>query len=522
MSLLHARNLLTAACQSIRLHDQQPEGGPQRKLDTMVSTPDIRTIFAERLPDVEMWFEGDPGYEEQCATWNVRTAYHPLGVIQPTTVNQVQDAINCAREVGVTQLAIRGGGHSFTGAGLGGQDTRAVVIDMYKMRKVDIDTESMTAVVEGGAMLGELIQAAWDHGGLMVPTGDCPTVGVAGQAGAGGYGHTTRTFGILADSVTEMQVVTADGELRTANDTTNEDLFWALRGSGSGSYGVITALTLKVNKAPEHIAVYSLTWNLSDIDIAQHFAQVQEWASTTSSKVNIECAWWLGVFEVSGLILADSEAELKALAAEMHEKLPAQPNPDSFVKRMNYLEACIDHAHRQTSAPWYSSFHSIERERSEHPRYMTIKAGFVPDLLPDAFMTNLAEVISRQPRTGSRVQLYALNPELGLPVEATAIRNRGCVWLMGMSTWLEAKDHPDTTDLWLTGEKNDTWLSEAYEVFYPYTTGGYIGDGDPNEASQGRDLFRSYYGEHLPRLKAIKNTYDPGNLFHHPLSIPNS
>ncbi|WP_169813674.1 BBE domain-containing protein [Nocardia pseudobrasiliensis] len=89
-----------------------------------------------------------------------------------------------------------------------------------------------------------------------------------------------------------------------------------------------------------------------------------------------------------------------------------------------------------------------------------------------------------------------------------------------MSSAVLLDDAGDTAAMAETGKQYDEWLNQAYEIFYPYTTGGYIGDDDYAEGDRGRDMFDSYYGRHLPQLKAVKNKYDPGNLFHHKLSIP--
>ncbi|MFG1792494.1 FAD-binding oxidoreductase [Nocardia sp. NPDC049149] len=134
---------------------------------------DIATLLRQHLPSVQMSFEGDPEYDRARATWNVRTQFRPLGIVRPRSTAEVATIVRCAREARVTQLAIRSGGHSIEGNGLGGRGGHALVIDLIHLDKISVDPQGRIATVEPGALLGNLYWEAWSHGELMVPGGDC-------------------------------------------------------------------------------------------------------------------------------------------------------------------------------------------------------------------------------------------------------------------------------------------------------------------------------------------------------------
>ncbi|MFI6170400.1 FAD-binding oxidoreductase [Nocardia sp. NPDC051052] len=479
----------------------------------------FKALVNDRLPSLETSFPGDPTFGDATATWNYLAQPQPVGVLAPRSAEDVQGIIRCAREAGVAQLAIRSGGHSFEGGSLGGKGGRAVVIDMVEMKDITIDSDRLTATIGGGTLFGDLTREAWNQAGLMVPGGYCVAVGVAGQVQCGGYGHYGRTFGNLTDRLVQVEMVLADGTVVIADEHTHSDLFWAIRGSGTGSFGVITRLTLRLSKAPAAPANFSIKYRMTEAaTFAPIFTAMQGYCLNAPLKVNPMVVIWRGNLEILGCLASETPAERDAFIADMREKLP--PATEYVMEPMDYLETMRQQGLEDTSAPFYPDLSDIRRERREHLRRMKIKAGFVPEPFTEEFIDALAAHAVAQPVDCVRVQILALDPNSGLPVDATAVKNRGCRWLMGMSSWVMLEDAGDITTMVKIGEDRDAWMHTAYEIFYPYTSGGYIGDDDLEEADHGRDLFDSYYGQHLPRLRDVKRKYDPDNVFHHKLSIP--
>ncbi|EMR01969.1 FAD-binding oxidoreductase [Cesiribacter andamanensis] len=185
-------------------------------------------------------FEGDailpgqPGYEEGRRVWNNLFDRYPAAIARCASVGQVQAALRAARELKLP-VAVRGGGHDYAGhsASEGG-----LVIDLSTMNSIQIDPDSRTARVEGGARWGEF-DAKAQQWGLATPGGTVSTIGVGGLTLGGGTGYLARKWGLTLDNLLSVELVTASGELVTASRTEHEELFWAVRG-GSGNFGIAT------------------------------------------------------------------------------------------------------------------------------------------------------------------------------------------------------------------------------------------------------------------------------------------
>src|SRR5207244_3988155 len=150
-------------------------------------------------------------------------------------------------------FAIRAGGHSFAGQ----SSTKGLVIDLRRI--AGISPSGNKARVGAGAKLGAVYPALWASGHRTIPGGTAPTVGVAGLSLGGGHGFVARKLGLACDSLLAVEIVTADGALRTCNATKEKDLFWALRGAGFGSFGVVTSLLFRTTQIGQ-VATVSLEW----------------------------------------------------------------------------------------------------------------------------------------------------------------------------------------------------------------------------------------------------------------------
>ena len=179
----------------------------------------------------------------------------PLAVLSVAGAKDVATAFSFAQHHGV-RVAIRSGGHSYPGWSAG---DGALVVDVRPLDKVSL--AGTTATVGAGASLVQVYDVLGSRG-RGVPGGSCPTVGVAGLTQGGGVGVLTRAYGLTCDSVTEMQVVLADGRVVTASADQEPDLFWALRGGGGGHLGVVTSFTFTTFAAPAITRAY-LAWPYS-------------------------------------------------------------------------------------------------------------------------------------------------------------------------------------------------------------------------------------------------------------------
>ncbi|KAG0317108.1 hypothetical protein BG000_004641, partial [Podila horticola] len=174
----------------------------------------------------------------QSLTENYSYNYKLQAIFHPATNNDVSAAIKCASAANVA-IAPRSGGHSFEGYSAGGQDG-SLIMDLNQFSQFSIDTKTNIATIGGGNRLGPTYAKLWTNGQYLIPAGTCPTVGIGGHALGGGVGMTSRKYGVLSDNIVSMTVVDPSGAIKTVSATKNTDLYWALRGAGGGSFGVVT------------------------------------------------------------------------------------------------------------------------------------------------------------------------------------------------------------------------------------------------------------------------------------------
>ena len=188
---------------------------------------------------------GDPGYDQARAVYNAMIDKHPAAIARCRDTADVITCVRFAREHGA-DIAVRGGGHNV--AGLGVQDG-ALVIDLSLLRSTTVHPQDDTVRVDAGATWGDVDHATVAFG-MATPSGFIASTGVAGLTLGGGTGYLTRRFGLTIDNLLSADVVLADGSLVTASESSNSDLFWALRGGG-GNFGVVTSFTFRCHDIGE-------------------------------------------------------------------------------------------------------------------------------------------------------------------------------------------------------------------------------------------------------------------------------
>lgn len=429
----------------------------------------------------------DSDYDEARAIFNAMIDRRPALIIRCAGVADVIEAVNFARRSGL-ELAVRGGGHNVSGNAIceGG-----LVVDLSQMNGMWVDPEQRTARVEAGLTWAEVnheLQAF----GLGATGGVIGTTGVPGLTLGGGLGWLVRKHGLACDNLLAIDVVTADGKVVRASETQNEDLFWGMRGGG-GNFGIATSFEFRV-----HTAGVVLAGLLAyPIESAGEFLRAwrdfeatapEEWTGGTVLLTAPPAPFVPEEFhgrQVAGLagVYCGPIEQGEALLQPLREF--GQPVVD-LIQPMPYSAA-----QTMLDALYPTGFQNYW------------KAQFLPGIsgeLIDTLLAHFADVPS--PMTSVVLEHNGDGAVNRVDDDATAFGYRDHSYiLLIMSLW------PDPAD----SDRNIAWTRGLYEALKPFTRPGvyvnYLGE-------EGEDRVKEAYGNKYQRLVALKNKYDPANLFH--------
>ncbi|XP_068322194.1 tetrahydroberberine oxidase-like [Pyrus communis] len=187
----------------------------------------------------------------------LNTTPKPQAIITPSQYSHVQAAIVCSKKEGI-EIRTRSGGHDYEGLSYV-SESPFIIIDLFNLRSIDIDIKKDRAWVESGATLGELYYAIAQKSKLYgFPAGICPTIGVGGHISGGGHGPLFRKYGLAADNVLDAKIVDVNGRVLDRKSM-GEELFWAIRGGGGSSFGVIVAWKLRLVPVPPIVTGYTVS-----------------------------------------------------------------------------------------------------------------------------------------------------------------------------------------------------------------------------------------------------------------------
>jgi FAD/FMN-containing dehydrogenase len=433
----------------------------------------------------ELLQANDAGYETARKVYNGMIDRHPRLIVRCADVADVIAAVHFAREHD-TLVAVRGGGHN--GGGLGTCDD-GLVIDLSRMKGIRVDPVARTIRVEGGCTWGDVDHTTHAFG-LATPSGIISTTGVGGLTLGGGLGHLTRQCGLSIDNLLAMDVILADGRLVTASAEEYTDLFWGVRGGG-GNFGVATSFLFRLHPIS---TVYAgpMLWPLSQA------TEVMQWYREFITQAPEDINGFFAFLTVPpgppfpahlhnrtmcGIVwcytgrLEQAEATFKPIRS-------VQPAALDLVGPLPYpvLQRLFD-ALYPPGLQWYW------------------RADFVNELSDAAIalhLTYASEVPTRQ----STMHLYPINGaahRVGMPDTAWSYRD---------ATWAQVIVGADPEPA--NNEKIIGRAKAYWEALHPYSAGGAYVNFMMDE---GEARVKATYRGNYARLVAVKNLYDPTNLF---------
>ncbi|KAM7470037.1 hypothetical protein LguiA_008220 [Lonicera macranthoides] len=185
----------------------------------------------------------------------------PLAIITPLYESQIQEIVQCSKLLRGVEIRVRSGGHDYEGLSYISKSP-FVIVDLENLRSITINTENNTLWVQAGATLGELYYSiAKKSRTLAFPAGVCPTVGVGGHFSGGGFGMISRKYGLAIDNIIDARIIDVNGKILD-RESMGEDLFWAIRGGGGASFGIILAWKINLVSVPQNLTVFNVTRTL--------------------------------------------------------------------------------------------------------------------------------------------------------------------------------------------------------------------------------------------------------------------
>ena len=420
---------------------------------------------------------GHEAYEEARRVLNASIDKHPALIVQCKGSADVKNAVDFARESDLL-VAVKCGGHSVSGKSTcdGG-----MMIDLTTLRSVRVDLKSRIAHVSGGSLLADM-----DHDtmafGLVTTAGTVSHTGVGGLTLGGGFGRVGRRFGLALDNVLSVDIITADGKLLQANADENPELYWGVRGGG-GNFGVVTNFDFRLHPMAREVIGGTVLFPLSEAKSVLSF--YADYAASAPDELYLD----------GGII--SSPGQLGGAFLDVCYSGP-----------MNMADRIIDPI-RNAGTPIVDGIQAIDyvalqkSTDTSDPRAQGgyVKSGFASEITPE-MIDDILYGFEEHPDRKMIVAWQHAGGAIGrVAPDTTAFAHRHVVFdTLMLMHWPVAIDPAP----------HIRWLKEYWATVEPHTRGFYTNDASSDVSQQ--KVHRNYGGNY-DRLLALKNKYDPTNLF---------
>jgi FAD/FMN-containing dehydrogenase len=438
----------------------------------------------------ELLQPGEEGYDEARQIFNGMIDKRPAVIARCASTDDVVAAVNFARENDLV-IAVRSGGHSVAGMSICDD---GVLIDLAGMKQVEVDRDAKTAKAGGGVLWGEFDAETQKHS-LHTPGGRVTTTGVGGFTTGGGYGWTSSKHGLTCDNLISAEVVTANGDVVTASEDENEDLFWGVRG-GSGNFGVVTTFEYQLHELGPIVYAGLMMF---PIERAPEVLRAwRDFAEKAPDEVSTACV---------------------VLTAPPEEFVPEhlQGNPvlgmavmyvgdaDEGAPIIQPLKDLGPEVDLVAPMP-YTEFQAILDPGAPPGLRNYWRGEYLNGLSDEAIDTYVKH--ARAPISPfSQMIIFRLGAGVtDVADEDTAFSHRDADYMFHpISVWEDPAED----------QRNITFTRDFAEAMKPFSTGGtYL------NFTYERDRIREAYGEEkYDRLVELKDKYDPENLFQHNQNI---
>ncbi|WOG89598.1 hypothetical protein DCAR_0208836 [Daucus carota subsp. sativus] len=452
----------------------------------------------------------------------------PEIIFEPLNVSHVQAAVICSKEVGI-QLRVRSGGHDYEGLSYTSDMKRPfLLLDLSKLKSIVVDIDDNSAWVEAGATIGQLYYRIAEkskiHG---YPAGLCTSVGIGGYITGGGYGPLMRKYGLGADNVVDAHVVDANGTLLD-RESMGRDLFWAIRGGGGGSFGIIISWKIKLVMVPSTVTVFNIVKTL-DKEKTKLLYKYQEIAHKVDEDLLLSVNFLVVDAAIKGektvqtsynaLFLGGTDRLLKV----MEKSFPELGLKQEDCMEMSWFESMLFISGLNG---YNTSLEAVIEGRSPSRVSFKAKSDYVQKPIPKTGLDGLLKRFLQEdtplmiwtPYGGKMSEI----PESTIPFPH---RKGNRFMIQYLTGWFA--DDKDVE------AKHFGWIHDVYSYMERYVSrsprAAYVNYRDL-DLGMNKDRSTSfleasswgtrYFKNNFKRLTSIKSKVDPDNFFYHEQSIP--
>lgn len=448
-------------------------------------------LSAENCPELTgtVILPEQAAYEQSRLVSNYYTSKnsHPDAIVYVQNTQDVQNAVKWAL-CKKLPVRIRSGGHNHEGFSTG----NGLVIDVSKMKRVEIDQATNRATIQPGITGGELYTLL-SKKGLTQVGGTCGDVGISGLVLTGGMGPLLRKHGLTCDTLISLEMVNAKGEVITVTkDNEYKDLFWACRGGGGGNFGVVTSIVLQLVPATE-VTWFNIGWDWNQ-PVEEVINKWQELFATADPKWFSHIDIWAKAFPVDQL----KKQPLKVLGVYYGTPEEARKDLEPFLKIGKPNDQTIERVE------WVQAIRNFEEATAvfltDKPEYKSTGA-FAMKPLPSDAVKIVVDTLKTTKYPLMNVLLFSMG---GVSAEVAPTDSA--------YFYRKAPFFVDYSIQWLKESEDKAQVAELDALrtrLLPYTAGDYVGNPDRNL----KDYMQTYYGDNASRLRCVKRKYDPQGLF---------
>jgi hypothetical protein len=451
----------------------------------------------------------------------------PELIFTPLAESDVQSAVICSKQLNF-HLRVRSGGHDYEGLSYISEiETPFVIVDLSKLRSVSVDIEGNNSWVEAGATVGELYYRIAEKSKINgYPAGLCSSLGIGGHITGGAYGSMMRKYGLGADNVLDARIIDVNGNILD-RESMGEDLFWAIRGGGGGSFGIILAWKVKLVPVPETVTVFTVTKTLEQ-GATKILYKWQQVADKLDEDLFIRVITQAGVGAKKGeRTVSNSYNALFLGGVDRLLQIMGESFPELGLQRkdcaeMSWLESVLYIAGYPSSVPP----EILLQGKSSFKNYFKAKSDFVKEPIPESGLEGIWKRFLEED-----TPLMIWNPYGGMMSKISESdipfphRNGTLFKIQYVTIWGDAdKDSPG---------RHVEWIRKLYHYMSTYVSKfpreAYVNyrDLDLGMNKKGSTDFvqasvwgSKYFKNNFNRLVRIKTKVDPDNFFRHEQSIP--